>query len=83
MFYSTALLATSALVALVSAQNTSYPIGGPYTIDPNTIPIANRTSWCNAEQGNCPLVCGGRSNLGNNTCDAVSLTHVCTCQPPS
>ena len=72
MFYATLLLATSALVGLASAQNTTvFPVGGPYKIDPNEVPIENRTAWCNAQHGACPLICGGAAFPNN--CSAVSL----------
>ncbi|KAA6407855.1 MAG: hypothetical protein FRX48_08206 [Lasallia pustulata] len=66
-----AVLFTSLLAAFAAAQNS--------TLDPNSVPLSQRNAWCNAEQTNCPLLCGGLSFTGLNTCDGSSLNYQCTC----
>ncbi|KAK5173608.1 uncharacterized protein LTR77_002289 [Saxophila tyrrhenica] len=76
MFYSTLLIAATTLLGAASAQNTTT---GPIEIDPNSVNETTRQTWCNYQQQNCPLVCGGRGNLEENNCDASDLTWDCTC----
>lgn len=80
MFYSTAL--TAALVAFSSfatAQNETESTGsdtyfygddGSLQIDPNTVELVLRQSWCRGQTNNCPIICGGVAS--QNTCDSVS-----------
>ncbi|MCJ1300411.1 hypothetical protein MMC08_003208 [Hypocenomyce scalaris] len=65
------VLFTSALAGFAAAQNT--------TLNPNSVPLSTRNAWCNAETNNCPLLCGGLSYTGPNTCDGSTLTYQCTC----
>lgn len=70
------LASAAALTGLVSAQNGSYSTSGPLYVDPNSIPIALRQSWCRGQQNNCWMICGGGAdaNLGDaypNECDPV------------
>ncbi|KAK5132437.1 hypothetical protein LTR08_009048 [Meristemomyces frigidus] len=75
MFYSTLLIAASALTGLVSAQN--YSTSGALSIDPNGVDYDTRLSWCRAQTNSCPQICGGQASP--NSCDATALTYVCTC----
>ncbi|GAB7359441.1 hypothetical protein MBLNU230_g6089t1 [Neophaeotheca triangularis] len=88
MFYSTAL--TAALVAFSSfatAQNETEPTGsdtyfygddGSLQIDPNTVELVLRQSWCRGQTNNCPIICGGVAS--QNTCDSNTLEFECECQ---
>ena len=73
MFYSTLLLAATTFTGLVSAQN--YSTSGPISVVPDSVSITLRESWCRAQTGSCPQICGGQANP--NTCDPVS-THMKT-----
>jgi hypothetical protein len=72
MFYSTLLIATSALAGLVSAQN--YSTSGPLSIVPSSVDYDLRLSWCRAQTNSCPQICGGQAYP--NSCDAVSVTNI-------
>ncbi|KAG0651778.1 hypothetical protein D0Z07_2021 [Hyphodiscus hymeniophilus] len=72
---SAAILAT-ALFSLSSAQQ-------QYAIDPNSVPISTRNSWCQSQIASCPLIClqypGSSSTTEANDCDATDLTFDCIC----
>ena len=68
MFYSTLLIAATTLCGLASAQN--YSTSGPLTIDPNSVDLDLRQSWCRGQTANCPLICGGQAYP--NQCFVVS-----------
>lgn len=68
MYYSTLFIAAAAVFGLASAQN--YSTSGPLTVDPNSVPLDLRQSWCRGQTGNCPLICGGQAFPNN--CSAVS-----------
>lgn len=74
MFYSTLLLAATALTGLVSAQN--YSTSGAIAVDPNSVDYDTRLSWCRAQTNSCPQICGGQAYP--NTCDAVSWIATAT-----
>ncbi|KAM4067261.1 hypothetical protein HRG_001242 [Hirsutella rhossiliensis] len=51
------------------------------TIDPSTVPLSTRQSWCDNEKDTCPLICqqvGPRTTLVND-CDPEQLTFGCLC----
>lgn len=54
-----------------------------YTIDPSSVPLAIRDSWCVTQKSSCPLLClqlpGESSTTSTNKCDAASLTYQCVC----
>ncbi|TKA79773.1 hypothetical protein B0A55_03299 [Friedmanniomyces simplex] len=75
MFYSTLLLATTALTGLVSAQN--YSTSGPISVTASSVPYDTRLSWCRAQQNSCPQICGGQAYPNN--CDSNTLNYTCTC----
>ncbi|KAF1355276.1 hypothetical protein BDV97DRAFT_418969 [Delphinella strobiligena] len=84
MFYSTLLLAATAITGLVSAQDTdgtwsfatNYSTSGPIAINPDSVELATRESWCRAETSTCPQICGTTSS---NTCNPDTLNYTCTC----
>jgi len=69
---SAAVIAT----ALFSAQ-------AQYTINPDSVPLATRTSWCQSQLSSCPLLClqlpGNSSTTEVNYCDPTTLTYSCIC----
>ncbi|QDS72964.1 hypothetical protein FKW77_008603 [Venturia effusa] len=61
------------LAAVVNAQ-----------IDPNSVTLATRSSWCNSQTSQCPLLCSQvtsnhRTSTTSNSCDPKTLTYSCTC----
>ncbi|KAI0176432.1 hypothetical protein GGR52DRAFT_361994 [Hypoxylon sp. FL1284] len=69
----TALVAFSALT-LVSAQANS---NSSFTIDPTTVDLSDRISWCQGETDSCGTVCGA---VVNNDCSTDTLDFTCVCQ---
>lgn len=72
MFYSTILLAVAAFSGAVTAQSMNETGTGPQ-IDAGSVPYATRQQWCRTELQSCPVICGGRTASGGNTCDPVSI----------
>ncbi|QUC17471.1 uncharacterized protein UV8b_01712 [Ustilaginoidea virens] len=67
-----AVLAAAVFGAVASAD---------YAIDPSSVSLGTRQSWCAQEQSTCPLICQQvepRTTLVN-TCDPVTLTFGCLC----
>lgn len=54
-----------------------------YYIDPNSVPLSQRTSWCQSQINSCPLLClqlpGESSTTDANDCDPNTLTYDCVC----
>lgn len=54
-----------------------------YYIDPTSVPIATRRSWCVSQSSVCPLLCtqinNGSQTTTSNDCDAATLTFDCVC----
>lgn len=85
LFTSALVVAVTSLVGLTSAQSTTNVNSQhadltknatgvyPFTIDPNTVPINTRQTWCTAQMNSCPYICNGRAYP--NTCNAVSVFH--------
>lgn len=71
MFYSTVLLAATALSGLVGAQSMNETGTGP-TIDAGSVSYSTRQGWCRIQTQSCPQICGGRTEAGGNECDPVS-----------
>ncbi|MCJ1340659.1 hypothetical protein MMC09_005955 [Bachmanniomyces sp. S44760] len=67
-----ALLVIPLLANFAAAQSTSNS-----TIDPNSVPLTERNSWCNGEVNTCGMLCGGKT-VANN-CSGSDLTYTCTC----
>jgi len=73
---SAAIVATALLSLSARAQQ--------YTIDPSSVPISTRTSWCQSQLASCPLLClqnsvSEDSTTAANECDPQSLTYDCVC----
>lgn len=77
----TILVATAAaLTGLVGAQNsTDGWFSGPISINPGSVDLDLRRSWCTGQKNNCWKICGGaEASLGDaypNDCDPVSPQH--------
>jgi hypothetical protein len=73
-FKTSAALVATALFLTAQAQ---------YTIDPNSVPLSDRTSWCQSQKTACPLLClqlpGESSTTDANDCDPSTLTYDCVC----
>lgn len=73
--YSAAVLA-SALLTVVKSQ-------ASYYIDPSTVPLSTRDSWCTSQITSCPLLClqlpGNSATTEENDCDPNTLTYDCIC----
>jgi len=76
MIYSTLLVALSAFASVASAQSN---FTSCCNVDPNSVDLPTRQSWCRAQMNTCPEVCTN-GQTSNNTCDANALTYSCTCQ---
>lgn len=52
-----------------------------YSIDPNSVPLATRQSWCQSQTATCPELCRqiNSTYYTQNSCDAASLTYACVC----
>jgi len=73
---SAAVLATGLFSLSARAQQ--------YTIDPSSVPISTRSSWCQSQLASCPLLClqnagSTDSTTAANDCDAETLTYNCVC----
>lgn len=64
------LAAGCSALTLVSAQN--------FTVDPNSVELATRASWCQGESATCNTLCAD-SPVAND-CDPNTLVYHCTCQ---
>ncbi|RDW94508.1 hypothetical protein BP5796_00271 [Coleophoma crateriformis] len=62
-------VAVALLASFVVAQNS--------TIDPSTVSLSTRSSWCAGEISTCGTLCSGASS--SNTCDPDTLNYTCTC----
>lgn len=70
--FTTFSLITS-LLSLVASQS----------IDPTSVPISTRNTWCTNQEASCPLIClqipGAAGTPEANTCDPTDLTYSCVC----
>ncbi|MCJ1253266.1 hypothetical protein MMC24_001077 [Lignoscripta atroalba] len=71
MVSSIAILFTSLLAGFVAAQ------GNNITIDPNSVSLTERNSWCNGQVNTCGMLCGGQVDANN--CTGSDLTYSCLC----
>ncbi|TID16518.1 hypothetical protein E2P81_ATG11943 [Venturia nashicola] len=67
------IAALPVLAAVVGAQ-----------IDPSSVPLALRSSWCSSQTSQCPLLCSQvtsnhKTSTTSNSCDPKTLTYSCTC----
>lgn len=67
------VLAVAAVLASVASAD--------YVIDPKSVSLSIRTSWCASELSTCPIICQqyppGTTLV--NTCDPETLTYGCIC----
>ncbi|KIW20120.1 hypothetical protein PV08_00695 [Exophiala spinifera] len=52
------------------------------TIDPNSVPLSTRQTWCNSQRAQCPLICVDQTNsagTNSNDCDPTDLAYSCIC----
>jgi uncharacterized membrane protein YgcG len=52
------------------------------TIDPSSVPLATRDSWCRDQQSSCPLLCLQQVDTAttrSNTCNPSTLAWTCVC----
>ncbi|KAH8675530.1 hypothetical protein BX600DRAFT_507762 [Xylariales sp. PMI_506] len=68
---------THRIAAVALSALTLVSAAGNFTIDPTSVDITTRASWCISEENTCSEVCGG--SAGTNSCDDTELTYVCTC----
>lgn len=71
-FKSAVLAVTMAFVSIAKAQ---------YYIDPDSVPLATRQSWCSSELSTCPIICQQTTSKPTlvNDCDPGTLTFGCLC----
>ncbi|OCK92843.1 uncharacterized protein K441DRAFT_662470 [Cenococcum geophilum 1.58] len=54
-----------------------------YSIDPNSVSLSLRQTWCSSQTRQCPLLClqmpGNSATTSSNTCDPKTLTYSCVC----
>ncbi|EFW99520.1 hypothetical protein CMQ_7888 [Grosmannia clavigera kw1407] len=52
-----------------------------YYVEPSSVPLATRKSWCASETSTCPLICEQTApyTTKDNTCDPSTLTYGCVC----
>lgn len=72
----TSLFLAAAVSSVASAQS-------QYYIDPNSVNIVTRQSWCTSQTSACPLIClqtsANSADTYANTCDAETLSYSCVC----
>ncbi|KAF4334875.1 PCI domain protein [Fusarium beomiforme] len=69
-------------VSAVSAQSVQdYKSSLDMTIDPNSVDLATRSSWCGAQQNTCDALCKDDTNA--NSCTENDLKWNCTCSSNS
>jgi len=59
-----------------------FALVGAQSIDPNSVPLSIRDSWCVNQKTSCPLLCLQQSNSASttsNSCDPKSLDWSCVC----
>jgi hypothetical protein len=57
-------------------------IAGSQTIDPSSVQLNLRTTWCVNQKTSCPLLCTQQTNSGSTTsnqCDPKTLDWTCVC----
>lgn len=66
------LAVAAALVGTVRAD---------YFVEPSSVPLTTRKSWCQSEISTCPSICRDQSGTGAqvNTCDPETLKYGCLC----
>ncbi|KZF26138.1 hypothetical protein L228DRAFT_264564 [Xylona heveae TC161] len=70
------------LLTVVSALALAGAASAQTSIDPNSVPLSTRESWCSSETSTCPLLClqiSNSSDTEENNCQADALTYSCVC----
>ncbi|KFA74586.1 hypothetical protein S40288_08140 [Stachybotrys chartarum IBT 40288] len=76
------LFAAAAAVASVSGQTLqNYTSSLDMTIDPNTVPVQQRATWCQGQTNTCNLLCD--LDTQENSCVQTTLEYECTCSSNS
>lgn len=71
----------SGLVA-VAVSSIAVQAQGQYWIDPESIDISTKTTWCSDQTATCPQLClqdEGSMDTNLNDCDPEQLTYECEC----
>lgn len=72
------------VLSLIALQIVSVYSQATYIVDPSTVPLSVRSSWCFSQTTSCPLLClqlpGQTSTTSANSCDPKTLTYKCICQ---
>ncbi|CAF3481217.1 hypothetical protein SNK03_001360 [Fusarium graminearum] len=69
-------------VSAISAQSVkTYKDSLDMTIDPNSVDLTTRSSWCGAQQNTCDTLCS--DNTDKNNCNDDTLNWECTCSSNS
>ncbi|KAI0147880.1 hypothetical protein F4776DRAFT_286667 [Hypoxylon sp. NC0597] len=74
MFTTSAAVVALSALTLVSAQANS---NSTFKIDPSTVDISDRVTWCQGQQDSCNTLCGTATD---NSCSTDTLDFQCTCQ---
>ncbi|KAK6197269.1 hypothetical protein LQW54_010788 [Pestalotiopsis sp. IQ-011] len=69
MFVTKVAVAALSALTLVSAGNSTF------SIDPDSVTLATRATWCTSEKNVCGQIC----STSANTCDVDTLDYTCTC----
>jgi len=74
------LLAVARFAAAQDTPQQNYP----YTIDPESVPESDRTTWCDNQKAQCPYICTQlpgveTTTTQENECDPDALTYSCIC----
>ncbi|KAK6219433.1 hypothetical protein LQW54_002165 [Pestalotiopsis sp. IQ-011] len=71
-------LKTTVLAAVTLLAST---VRADYYIDPDSVSLSIRTTWCQQETTTCPLICDQvePGTTLTNTCDPKTLTYGCLC----
>ncbi|KAI9724080.1 MAG: hypothetical protein M1812_000799 [Candelaria pacifica] len=72
------LSARITLVVSIAATLTTAQFGNQ-TIDPSSVSLSTRQSWCVSETNTCKTLCGGNFPPDGNSCDSTKLTYTCVC----
>jgi len=85
MLYSSILVAASALAGFASAQNATGNYNTPIpccSVDPASVPLDDKQTWCNANENTCVELCGGQGQIASNgnECDSQTLDFSCECR---
>ncbi|RFU30014.1 hypothetical protein B7463_g6302, partial [Scytalidium lignicola] len=70
--FAKSIVAVALLAGFTAAQSNSNT-----TLDPNSVELNTRVSWCSGEINTCGTLCSGATT--NNDCDTNTLTFNCTC----